>query len=415
MASKKTKPKERRDYGSGSVYESPKGSGKWFAALRFEGEPKPLRRRANSEQAAKAALAELEELKQKQIDVAKGSQTFQSWLSAFHEEKIRLTKPTPRTIEFNHSAISRYIGPKMGAFRLMDIRPHHIQTFVDEVYMEIQDEYRETKGYDGARTAHAVAFVVKEAVTLAHERKLILDNPYSGIRLPKYRRKKITPMDDDQSRAFLLAARGKLDLRPKYTDGRGRVKRRPPINDRLFPLWASYLLLGERRGEGIGFLWQGWDRNNATIEITQQVQRVDGKQLQVRTTKTEDSLRTIPVPRRLNSWLCDLMERNGVLDEIGFIFVSEVGTPLWPDNIEARFRRIRDAAGLPKTVKLHHLRHTLATLLDECGCSEALKASILGHAKKTQSEKYTHGRIAAMRIVLQAVEDRLLGGFEHQF
>ena len=67
MASKKAKAKERRDYGSGSVYESPKGSGKWLAALRFEGEPKPVRRRANSEQSAKAALAELEEPRSKTI------------------------------------------------------------------------------------------------------------------------------------------------------------------------------------------------------------------------------------------------------------------------------------------------------------------------------------------------------------
>ena len=71
--------------------------------------------------------------------------------------------------------------------------------------------------------------------------------------------------------------------------------------------------------------------------------------------------------------------------------------------------KIRAAAGLPRTIKLHHARHTLATLCDECGCTEALKADILGHSKKTQSQKYTHGRISAMRDVLQRVEDRLLG------
>ncbi len=148
------------------------------------------------------------------------------------------------------------------------------------------------------------------------------------------------------------------------------------------------------------------------------MQRVNGNELLTRGTKTEDSVRELPLPNRLYDWLGEHYEnikaeyalRGVTWLGTGLIFVSEVGTALWPDNIEARFRKIRAAAGLPKTIKLHHARHTLATLCDECGCTEALKADILGHSKKTQSQKYTHGRIEAMRVVLQAVEDRLLGG-----
>lgn len=415
MATKKVKPKERRDYGSGSVYDSPKGSGRWFAALRIEGEL--VRRRAPSEQAAEAKLLELHELRRKRIDVTKGSQTFEEWLNTCHIEKNRLSKPSPRSIEFNRDKIQGYIIPKMGALRLLEIRPQHIQNCIDQVHAEIETYYAETTGYDGARTAHAVALVIKEAVTLAFDRKLIPDNPYSGIRLPKYRRKKITPMDDQQAQAFLLAAAGALDCRPRYTDARGRNKKLPPINKRLFALWASYVLLGERRGEGLGLLWENVDWEKRTIKITQQVQRVNGNELLTRGTKTEDSVRELPLPNRLYDWLCEHYEnvkaeytlRGAAWIGTGLIFVSEVGTPLWPDNIELRFRKIRAAAGLPKTIKLHHARHTLATLCDECGCTEALKADILGHSKKTQSQKYTHGRIAAMRTVLQAVEDRLLG------
>src|SRR5258707_2610417 len=418
MATKKVKPKERRDPGSGSVYESPKGSWRWFAALRIEELEQPIRRRAASEQSAYAKLEALEELKRKRIDVNKGSQTFEDWLNACHAEKNRLTKPSPRSIEFNKSKIESYIIPKMGALRLLEIRPPHIQACIDEVYAEIGAYYADTMGYDGARTAHAVALVIKEAITLAFDRKLIPDNPYSGIRLPKYRRKKITPMDDQQCHVFLLAAAGKLDCRARYTDARGRNKRLPPINPRLFALWASYVLLGERRGEGLGLLWENIDWKKRTIKITQQVQRVNGNQLLTRGTKTEDSVRELPLPNRLYDWLGEHYENikaeyalHGVTWlGTGLIFVSEVGTALWPDNIEARFRKIRAAAGLRKTIKLHHARHTLATLCDECGCTEALKADILGHSKKTQSQKYTHGRIEAMRVVLQAVEDRLLGG-----
>jgi integrase len=424
MASKKAK--ERRDPGSGSVYESPKGSGRWFAALRIEETEKPLRRRATSEQAAYAKLAALEELKRKRIDVTKGSQTFADWLNTFHAEKNRLAKPSIRSIEFSKSKIESYIIPKMGKLRLLEIRPTHIQTCIDEVYEEIGSFYADTTGYDGARTARAVALVIKEAVTLAFDRKLILDNPYSGIRLPKYRRKKITPMTDEQCREFFAAVMGKLDKRPGYTDSRGRRKSLPKLNPRLAALWMSYLLLGERRGEGLGTLCQNIDWEQRTVKITQQVQRINGRNADGGTTvslhigdpKTEDSERELPLTNILYSLYCqrwDEMQEEWKLKGMtwtgqGLLFTSENNTPLWPDNIEMMFRRIREAAGLPKTIKLHHLRHTLATLCDECGCTEALKADILGHSKKTQSQKYTHGRIAAMRDVLQRVEDRILGG-----
>lgn len=422
MAPKKKSEGERRDPGKGSVYEYPKGSGKWIAALTIEG--RDVRRRAASEQAAEAKLAELHALKQKHINVQQGTQTYHEWLDACHEEKQRLTEPKARTIEFDRGNMERYIIPKMGALPLLDIRPYHIQRCLDTIYAEIRKEANprtNKRRYDGARTVHAVARIVETTLTLAFERHLIPDNPYSGIRLPKYRRKKIVPMDDDQCRAFLLAAAGELDKRPQYKDKRGRVKHMPKIDARLSTLWAAYLFLGFRRGEGLGQRWVGLDLTRGTIKIDQQIQRINGGELVVSTPKTEDSERELPLPRRLlalyrQRWDDAQAERvlGGVegWHEHGLIFPSESGTPLWPDNIETMFRRIRAAAGLPDTIKLHHLRHTLATLLDECGCTESLKADILGHSKQTQSGKYTHGRIDAMRTVLQAVEDRILGGKE---
>jgi len=421
MAPKPRKERARRKRGAGSVYESPKGSGVWWAAERIEG--RLVRRRATSEQAAEAKLVELQDLKRKRIDIHSGAQSYTEWLSRCHKEKQRLSAPKPRTVEFNRDMIERYIIPGMGGMRLLDIRPTDIQLFLDRLYEEIRtaniSKATNKPRYDGARTVHAVAAIVQETLTLAFSRHLIPDNPYSGIRLPKYRRKKIVPMTDEQCRSFLLAAAGQLDVRPRYTDGRGRVKRLPAIDPRLYALWAAYLFFGWRRGEGLGARWIDIDWERRTITIAQQVQRVNGKEIIISTPKTEDSERELPFTQGLfdgfrERWDDAQAERKlrGVegWTEHGLVFPSGVGTPMWPDNLEAMFRRIRAAAGLPDSIRLHHLRHTLATLLDECGCTESLKADILGHAKQTQSGKYTHGRIDAMRKVLQAVEDRILGG-----
>lgn len=408
MARKKA---HRATYGGGSTFEAPKGSGRWYASLRIDGRLE--RRRAADEQAAKAELEALRELKRKRIDLKKGKQTVADWFNAYHKEKAR-TDPKPRTVEFRRDKIEGYIIPRLGTMTLLEVRPDDIQSFLDWLLNDI----RANTPYDGARTVHAVAAILQEAFTLAYERKLIPDNPYSGIGLPKYRRKKIEPLEDVQCRAFALAVAGRLDKRPIYVDGRGRKKRPPKVDTRLEALWMCYLLLGLRRGEGIGLRWEEFDQDKKTIRITQQIQRIDtgeAHQLYVGTPKTEDSARTLPVTRRLYALLCKRWEEArgeyallGVAwTGQGLIFPASTGAPMWPDNIEAMFRRLRLVAGLPDTVKLHHLRHTLATLLDECGATETLKAGILGHAKETQTQKYTHARLEAMRKVLQAVEDRL--------
>jgi integrase len=384
--------KRRRAHGSGSIYQVKDGA--WIAQERIDG--KLIRRRAPDEPAAKLALNELQELKAKQIDVRGGAQPVQDWAHACLLEMIQLRHPKPRTIEFARRMLERYIIPLIGTMPLLDVRPTHLQGVISTIYTGIRDE----GVYDGARTAHGVGGMLDEIFTLAHQRKLILDNPYVGIILPVYHRKEVLPLTDQQLRDLLAAAAGEIDRRPAYTSQDGKTKRHPPLDRRLAPLWWAYAFLGLRRGEGLGLCWAGYD--GATIAIEQQVQRLAGEVV-LSTLKTPQSVRRLPVGRRLAAQL-DTLDRAHDL-----IFPSQAGTPMWPDNLEAQFRKLRAAAGLPDTVKLHHLRHTLSTLLDECGASESITAAILGHAKQTQTQHYTHARIETMRTVLQAVEDRILG------
>lgn len=402
--------KRRRE--EGSIYEYPEGSGKWFAQETIAG--KLVRRRANSRQAAKEKLKELQELKREGVDIHTGAQLVRAWMGKFHEQKVRLGGLDIRSQNFNLDHIERYITPRIGDMRVCDVRGTHLQMVIDQTYAEIQAGKR----YDGARTTNAIGKILKEAFTLAHERGLTLHNPYSGIVLPKYKRRKITPLEDAELRAFMEAAAGRLDRRPKYKTSDGKKKRLPAIDTRFQALWWSYALLGWRRGEGIGARWVSVNWKEGTIEIDQQVQRVTNaegeQQVIISDPKTDDSFRKLPLTKRLlalygERWTASQAERESrgwSIDTL--IFPSKAGTPMWPDNLETMFRRIRTAAGLPPTFHLHHLRHTLATLVDECGATESLKQSILGHAATTQSGEYTHGRVEAMRKVLQAVEDRIL-------
>lgn len=174
----------------------------WIAKIQIDG--KYVKRRAASEQAAKAKLKELQELRDQDIDVGGSQQALAAWLNAWYGQICETKSIKPRTQEHYRSMIERYILPRLGAMRLCDIRPDHIQ----QALLAIRDDIRSHTMYDGTQTARAVADVIRQALQLAEDRRILLRTPYRGILLPKTEPKRIVPLDDDQVRALLTAASG---------------------------------------------------------------------------------------------------------------------------------------------------------------------------------------------------------------
>lgn len=395
----------RRSPGEGSIFESPAGSGHWVARVIIEG--KPIRRRANSKKNARAKLDELKALAVQRLEMQGGGQTLELWLNSVHTEWKTLIQPKQRTIDTRADLLSRYILPHLGDYKLVELHPLHIQQFIDTLYKEIR-----AAGFDGARTVIACAALLKQSLTLAFERRLIPISPYSGIRLPKYRRKPIHALSDEECRFFLAAIAGKRDLRTSYTTTDQKVKRMPTFSTRFQALWWCYLLLGLRRGEGLGIRADAFDPERMVLVIDQQVQRAGGKKV-LATPKTESSVRTLPVTARLGVLLdrriaaLEVERQQEGWQENGLLFPNVDGDLMWPDSLDRVFRVLREVAGLPPTFTMHHMRHTCATLLDEHGATQRQKEGILGHASETMEGRYTEARIAAMRRVLQIVEDYL--------
>jgi integrase len=63
------------------------------------------------------------------------------------------------------------------------------------------------------------------------------------------------------------------------------------------------------------------------------------------------------------------------------VFPSRLGTPMNAKNLTARyFKPLLVKTGLPKSVRLHDLRHTCATLLLSKGVHPKIVQELLGHA-----------------------------------
>lgn len=66
--------------------------------------------------------------------------------------------------------------------------------------------------------------------------------------------------------------------------------------DRLYGFYVLAIYLGMRRGELLGLRWQDVDLAEKTLEITNTLQRVDGK-LRLVPPKSRTSERTVPLPQ----------------------------------------------------------------------------------------------------------------------
>jgi integrase len=53
--------------------------------------------------------------------------------------------------------------------------------------------------------------------------------------------------------------------------------------------------------------------------------------------------------------------------------------------------------------RLHDLRHTVATKLAEAGVPESTMLSLMGHMSRAMLERYSHIRMAAKRVAVEAL------------
>jgi len=74
-------------------------------------------------------------------------------------------------------------------------------------------------------------------------------------------------------------------------------------------------------------------------------------------------------------------------------------------DVKVHWRRIRKAAGLPRDVTPHTLRHSFASVAADLGMSELTIAGLLGHRIGSVTARYAHTADA----VLIAAADRVAG------
>ena len=308
-----------------------------------------------------------------------------SWLASLRDARHRRVRP--RTYDHYEGIVRLHIIPALGRHRLDRLREHHVQAWLDA-------------DQAAPRTVLHHRAVLRRALSVAVRRRLIAVNPAVGVELPAAPYTAM-PLTIVEAKALLGSSAG----------------------HRLGPLWRLALDTGLREAELLGLGWDDVDLEAGTVSVTSQLQRlyegpvVQGRRRQGRWVRTPvkggrrlERLALMPatVTALTAHRLAMVAERTPDWVYWGLCFPTSRGQPYESSQILREFHRACRDAGIEER-RIHDLRHSTASLMDELGVAEHVRQNRLGHATAAMARRYAR---AAEPLDRDAVErlSRALGG-----
>lgn len=292
--------------------------------------------------------------------------TLEKFITMFYET-IVVSKVSEGTYQTQWIIAEKYIIPKLGRFKIDKITAEQVDIFYSELIKEGVN-----RGYI-KNIAMVLSKTFKQAVTWNY----VVKNVVKEATAPSYKPAKVDVWTEEELSHFLNASRG-LD------------------NHALYVLAAT---TGMRIGEIMGLHWSDIDVVKCRIEITKSLKYTKTSGLFLKDTKTDNSQRTIVVPKSTIDALLDHKQRQ--LPDVAIVF-DRFGKFIHPHDVWRSFVNESTSLGL-KRMKLHGLRHTHASILLDRGFNAKVVAERLGDTVETVLRTYAH----VLPSMQQEVADRL--------
>lgn len=269
-------------------------------------------------------------------------------LEAFLKEWVLLRSAgiRPRTVESYESLIRLHIGPAIGDRKLTKLKSRHIAAMLKSI---VDDGH--------ARTAQLCYDLLRAAFRSAVDDRRIERSPIEAVKRPKHRTKRGKAWSKAQTRAYVAAVRGhKHQL-----------------------AWLLAVGMGLRRGEICGLRWSDVDLRARVIHVhNQRVRLADGRLID-QPPKSDAGTRDLPMPKPIYEAF-----RRAFQWGDGYV------VPITPSALDAAHRTLLRRLDLPY-IRLHDLRHTMATNAVRNGAAIRILADVLGHSDPAVTARfYTH-------------------------
>lgn len=349
------------------------------------------------------------------------------WLS-LHGDKL-----APKTLDSYQCEINNHIKPVLGNIKLAKLTPMHLQNYYDLMLKEgkaqverqriaaFQSDYEKAlkKGdqktinnaWDNLQRAKArldnmlyndtaglsptsVNYqhrIIHKALKQAVKWQMVSRNVADAVDPPRPAKKQIAYLKRNEVNRFINC-----------------IKQSPD-----YPIIATAILTGMRRGEILGLRWQDIDFEKGLIHVRQQLQYIQGKGYFFKTPK-QHSIRDIPMPLPLNAIFRSIRKQQAEVKaiyeqaakdsckesqytDLDLVFCRYDGRPLNPSGLTRRFQDLLEQHGF-EPIRFHALRHTFATMARAAGVPIENLQDILGHADiSTTKNLYTHVEIEPLR------------------
>ncbi len=349
-----------RGNGEGSI--SRRADGRWVARYHFETSEgkkrKALYAKSRSEAASKLASA-IAERDGKPITAEPSKlpvrEYFREWLASKKPELA------PDTYRRYTSIVDTHFLP-LGSLKLSELRRAHVETLKNRLRQELEP----------STVTHIMA-VLSSALNQAVAWELTDTNPVSHVSRPKQRKAKMRSLSETEAARLVEVSRG----------------------TRREAMYLVALKLGPRAGELRALRWTDIDMGRGTMTIERSVSTQNG--LVWGSTKTGEA-RTIRLSPGLVESILEHQTRQRMEKAVAkrwedptLVFPNQRGGVWRHQGMHVAFKRDLEAAGLPKEIRFHDLRHTAGTLMLRAGTPVHVVAKILGHSDPAMTlRKYAH-------------------------
>lgn len=382
----------RRGPGEGSISQRP--DGRWQVRVELGQDETGKRRRKYLYADTQAAAVEL--LHQAQKDrrrgrLAAGTKTTPRTVGAWLDEWLETIKTTrePNTSKNYAVVVNLHLKPALGRVRLGKLTAADVQRFLTA----------KAAGYAPA-TVERLHAVLSSALSRAVKRGLLGHNVAEArlLDLPRAERQHAQrALTLEEAKAFIASAR----------------------TDRLYALYLTALVLGQRQSEMLGMRWRDVDFDGGRLGVVYKLVRVEGA-WQLRQPKAAGSRHTLPLlapvaaalrehqirqewERQVAGGAWRTLEHDGRTVEL--VFTSSRGGPMWPAEVRTAFAKALKKAGLAP-IHFHDLRHSAASIMLALGVPLKTVSAVLGHSStKMTGDVYGHLTEDVIRAQLAHVEE----------
>jgi integrase len=280
-------------------------------------------------------------------------------VATYLSEWLEAAKPTirPTTFESYAGIVHKHLVPSLGRTPLTRLTVAHVEAMLRS---------KSAAGLSPRRVA-LIRATLRRALSRAVKHRLVAANVAALADAPRQVPREIAPLDPDEARAFLQAAKG----------------------HRHEVAFVVALMTGLRSGELRGLIWDDVDLEKRTLTVRRALQRVNGEWARVEP-KSRAGRRVVPLAPRaaeLLAWHRVAQERDQALmgsqwrgSEWDLVFTTSVGTPIDDSNLTHAFQAVLKAGGL-RRVRFHDLRHSAATFWLASRIPARVVADMLGHSQ----------------------------------